>query len=64
MQLSRETIIQRDEMVFKAALDNKIYICMLVGEGYSKDSWKISAESIENIFKKFVPKGIEFPNYD
>ena len=53
LNVSFDGMIKRDEMVFKKALDNNIPIAMLTSGGYSSDSWKLIAESVENVIETF-----------
>lgn len=54
MHISEGGIIERDEIVFRNAVKNKIPILMVLGGGYSKDSAIITAKSIENILKNVI----------
>ncbi|GMR56589.1 hypothetical protein PMAYCL1PPCAC_26784, partial [Pristionchus mayeri] len=49
MQLTRECIIKRDELVFQAARDNATPIAMLTSGGYQRSNAEIIAESIKNL---------------
>ena len=50
--ISEQGIIKRDEIVFSAALDNKIPILMLLSGGYHKKSGDIIGKSILNLEQK------------
>lgn len=50
---SKEDIITRDEMVFSACFSRKVPIVMVLSGGYSKENYKVIAESIENLLKVF-----------
>lgn len=50
MNVFREGIIERDEVVFKNAKDNNIPILMVLSGGYTAESANIIVESITNIF--------------
>lgn len=54
MNISRLGIIQRDEMVFRSALDRKIPIVMLLSGGYQKSNAPVIAQSIENLIKNTI----------
>ncbi len=53
MSVSKSGIIERDQFVFKIALENKIPILMLLSGGYTKESFQIIGESIKNILQSF-----------
>ncbi len=53
LNISSETLIQRDELVFKYALDSKTPIVMLLGGGYQKSNAAIIAKSITNLIEKY-----------
>ncbi len=59
--VSREGILERDEMVFKYALEKKIPIAMVFGGGYQPNNAEVIADSIENLDRTFGllkgPKG-------
>ena len=52
LNISDEVIIKRDEIVFRAALENNIPICMVTSGGYQKKNAITIAESIANLYKK------------
>jgi len=54
MSISAQGIIERDELVFRNAFDNKIPILMLLSGGYSGMSADIIGRSIENIINKVI----------
>lgn len=49
LSITEEGIVQRDEIVFRAAIDNEIPILMVLSGGYHKRSGEIIAKSIENL---------------
>jgi histone deacetylase 11 len=49
MGITAEGIVERDELVFKSALERNIPILMLLSGGYTRGSAKIIGRSIENI---------------
>lgn len=51
--VSRHGVMERDEMVFKYALEKQIPIAMLFGGGYQPDSAVLIADSIENLDRTF-----------
>jgi len=53
LSLSEEAVIQRDEMVFQYAFDQKTPIVMLLSGGYQKTNAHVIAQSILNLRKKF-----------
>ncbi len=59
MRLTKECIINRDEIVFRIAFKNKIPIIMLLSGGYQKINAKVIADSIINLAGKFQ----EFKNH-
>lgn len=44
LAISKQAIIQRDEIVFSYALENKIPIVMLLGSGYQKSNAAIISQ--------------------
>ncbi len=54
LKISEAGIIQRDELVFRAAFDQQVPILMLLSGGYSRQSAKIIGHSIENILKNVI----------
>ncbi len=54
LSVSEKGIIERDDIVFKNAIDSNIPILMLLSGGYSKKSAEITAKSIENIIIKHL----------
>ena len=52
MDISREGIIKRDEIVFSSAIDRDIPVLMLLSGGYTKTSASIIADSIENLITR------------
>ncbi|GMH40756.1 hypothetical protein BSKO_08660 [Bryopsis sp. KO-2023] len=53
MKLSKADIIQRDELVFGFALQNRTPICMLLSGGYGPKNADVIAASIANLIKKY-----------
>lgn len=51
--VSRHGVIERDEMVFKYALDRQIPIAMLFGGGYQPENAALIADSIENLDRTY-----------
>ena len=49
LSITEDGIIKRDEIVFRAAIDNDIPILMVLSGGYHKKSGEIIAKSIENL---------------
>ncbi len=54
MRISAAGIVKRDEMVFRAALENKAPILMVLAGGYSRKSAAIVGKSLENILKNVL----------
>ncbi|MFH1522928.1 MAG: histone deacetylase [Patescibacteria group bacterium] len=54
MNVSREGIIDRDELVFRNAVENNISILMVLSGGYTSESANIIGESIVNIYNKYL----------
>lgn len=52
LNISDDAIIQRDEIIFRAALENNIPICMVTSGGYQKKNAPTIAESINNLYRK------------
>jgi histone deacetylase 11 len=53
LSISKQGIIKRDEIVWKAARKHKVPIVMLLSGGYHKDSAEVVAESIINLNSQF-----------
>lgn len=53
LDLSREAVVQRDEMVWNYAAELGIPLCMLLAGGYSKDSADVITNSISNLVEVF-----------
>ncbi len=51
--VSAEAVAKRDEMVFQAAYDAGVPICMALSGGYAKDSAGVISECIKHIIQKF-----------
>ncbi len=51
MSVSEAGIIERDEFVFRCALDEKIPVVMILSGGYTKESHSIISKSITNILQ-------------
>ena len=49
LRISEKGIIQRDEIVFRLALNDNVPICMVLSGGYHRHSAEIAAASIENL---------------
>ncbi len=49
MRISKEAIIERDELVFKSARSENIPVLMVLSGGYSSASYEIIGESIVNL---------------
>ncbi len=56
MNISAKGIIQRDELVFSAALNRKIPILMVLSGGYTSKSAEIVGRSIDNLLTKVIPQ--------
>lgn len=54
MNITKDGIIKRDEIVFNTAKINKIPITMVLSGGYHEDSATIISESIINLFNKKI----------
>jgi len=54
LQVSKEGVIERDELVFQSCLQAKVPIVMALSGGYASESWKVISESLQNIFSKFL----------
>jgi histone deacetylase 11 len=53
LNISPEGMIQRDEVMFKLAFDNKVPIVMVLSGGYQTTNAPNIADSIENLVNKF-----------
>jgi histone deacetylase 11 len=54
LSVSEAGIIQRDQLVFREALDRHVPVMMLLSGGYSRQSAGIIGRSIENILKNVI----------
>eukprot|EP00741_Cyanophora_paradoxa_P022918 tig00021525_g22138.t1 len=52
MDLSETCIIERDEMVWRAAFNSRVPICMLLSGGYQHNNARVIADSILNLNEK------------
>jgi histone deacetylase 11 len=52
LNISDQAIIKRDEIIFRAAIEQNISICMVTSGGYQKKNAPTIAESIDNLYKK------------
>ena len=52
-QVSAEAVCKRDEMVFSAALESGVPICMALSGGYAKHSAKVITQCLMHVFNKF-----------
>lgn len=52
MNISKDGIIKRDELVFKFACENVVPVCMVTSGGYSSASAEIIADSLKNLINK------------
>lgn len=55
MNINEETVILRDELVFREAISRKIPIVMLLSGGYQKSNARVIANSIKNLLP-LLPK--------
>ncbi len=53
LNVNKQAIIERDEIVFKHALGNHIPIVMLLAGGYTQESANVVSSSIVNLQRKF-----------
>ncbi len=53
LNISSQGIIQRDEIVFSAAINNRIPILMVLSGGYQHTNAPTIASSIDNLISKF-----------
>lgn len=53
LNISKEAIIKRDELVFGHALNRKIPIVMVLSGGYTDQSHEVIEESIENLSNNY-----------
>lgn len=54
LNISPNAFIEKDELVFSYALENKIPIVYLLSGGYQKTNAKVISDSIVNLFKKKI----------
>ena len=59
MALTKQGIIDRDQIMFEFAKELNVPICMTLSGGYSKKSAKIIGESIVNLYNKELLKPIK-----
>lgn len=57
LSITPSGVIERDEFVFKTAIDQNIPIVMLLSGGYLRSSARVIADSITNLSEKgLMPK--------
>lgn len=56
MNITDNGIVKRDEIVFKAAMDAKIPIVMVLSGGYTKRSGFVIGRSVTNLLKTVLPR--------
>lgn len=64
LQVTAEGVIERDEIVFRTALESKVPIVMLLSGGYQMSNAPAIAMSILNLSKKFGWKLTSEPSSD
>lgn len=52
-RVSPEAVAKRDEMVFQAAYNAGVPICMALSGGYAKDSAGVISSCIKHVIQKF-----------
>lgn len=52
-RVSPDAVAKRDEMVFQAAHDAGVPICMALSGGYAEDSAGVISKCIERVVQKF-----------
>mmetsp|Transcript_15598 Transcript_15598/g.39647 ORF Transcript_15598/g.39647 Transcript_15598/m.39647 type:complete len:421 (+) Transcript_15598:216-1478(+) len=53
LNVSKQGIVQRDEMVFQACLEARVPVVMALSGGYTAENWRVISESLHNLFIKF-----------
>jgi len=53
LRLSRNDLAERDLQVVSMARERSIPLAMVLSGGYSRESWRIHADSIEGILTRF-----------
>lgn len=53
MKVSAAGVAARDEMVFQAAADAGVPICMVLSGGYARNNYRVVAASLANLLRKF-----------
>jgi len=53
LQIDRDTIVKRDEMVFEFAFNNQIPVVMMLGSGTGAKQARLAADSIGNLNRRF-----------
>jgi histone deacetylase 11 len=56
-RLTRSDLAERDLMVIAMVRERSIPVAMVLSGGYSRESWRIHADSIEGILVRFDPAG-------
>ena len=51
--MSAEGVCKRDELVFAAALEAEVPICMALSGGYAKNSAIVIGQCLSHVFTKF-----------
>jgi histone deacetylase 11 len=64
LNVSEESVIERDEIVFKYALDRSVPIVMTTSGGYTTDNDVVISNSIDNLFDKLHLRRVAQQNYD
>ena len=59
LEMTKEGIVQRDEMVIDACVRRGIPVVMCLGGGYSENAWAVQYGSIRNIIEKYGLAGAE-----
>ena len=52
LNVSKDGIIERDELVFSVAREHKVPVCMLLSGGYTSESSKVIVDSLKNLIEK------------
>jgi histone deacetylase 11 len=57
LRLSRDDLAERDLLVARLVRERSIPLALVLSGGYSSESWRIHADSIEGLLKRFVNRG-------
>jgi histone deacetylase 11 len=63
LNISKQAVIERDEIVFRFALMRNIPIVMVTSGGYQANNARVIADSITNLFEKLELEQVALKNF-